>query len=79
MKNKSQKLTLPATGFLRLKDVLTFIPIGRPSWYAGIKSGKYPKPIKFGQRTALYRVEDIEALIAEISSAEPGWAEAKGQ
>lgn len=41
------------------------IPVSAASWYAGQKTGKYPRPVKFG-RTALYRVEDIRALIARI-------------
>lgn len=57
---------LPETGFIRLKEVLRLIPIGRTSWYAGLKTGKYPKPIYLGPRTSAYRVEDIQALISRM-------------
>jgi predicted DNA-binding transcriptional regulator AlpA len=63
-----QSTALPQTGFLRLSQVLKFIPICRVSWYAGIKTGKYPAPIKIGPRTAAYRAEDIAALIAKLGS-----------
>lgn len=64
---------LPETGFLRLRQIIGdskakppivgVFPISRSSWYAGIATGLYPKPIKLGQRTAAWRVEDIRALI----------------
>ena len=53
-------------GFLRLKDVLELIPVKRSCWYAGVKSGKFPAPVKMGNMS-FYRVEDIERTIREIS------------
>jgi predicted DNA-binding transcriptional regulator AlpA len=61
---------LPDTGFVRLNGVIGPkgpIPVSRAAWYAGIKTGKFPKPVKLGPRTAAYRVEDIRALIAQFS------------
>lgn len=54
---------LPQTGLLRIKQVLKFIPVSRSSWWAGVKSGKYPKPQKLGERTTVWRASDIHALI----------------
>lgn len=55
------------TGFLRLSQIIPdIIPIGKSSWWAGVKKGKYPKPIKLGPRTTVWRVEDILALVASI-------------
>ena len=62
-----RKPTLPDAGFVRLPTVLTVIPVSRASWWAGIKSGKYPKPIKLGPRTSAWRVEDLRALIERLS------------
>ena len=52
---------LPEKGFVRLRQLLgdkkanpptpPIIPIGRTSWLNGVKSGKYPKPVKLGERT----------------------------
>ncbi|PNG25608.1 helix-turn-helix transcriptional regulator [Methylocella silvestris] len=56
----------PQTGFVRLNSVLAPIgpiPIGRSTWWAGVKSGRFPKPVKLGPRTTVWRVEDIRALI----------------
>lgn len=55
---------LPQTGFIRLNTVLAVYPVSRSSWYAGIKTGRYPQGVKIGLKTTAYRVEDIRALIA---------------
>lgn len=64
---------LPETGFLRLSQILgnprsnpptpPIIPIGKSTWWAGIKSGRYPKPVKLSPRVTAWRVEDIRDLI----------------
>lgn len=63
----TNKNNLPETGFLRLPQVLELIPVGKSTWFAGVKNGKYPKPIKLGERTSAWRVEDINSLIKELS------------
>lgn len=60
--------TLPVTGFVRLPQILNLIPVGRSSWWAGVKSGKYPQPIKLGENTTAWKAEDIHALIAKLSA-----------
>jgi prophage regulatory protein len=54
---------LPETGLLRVNQILRFIPISRSSWWDGVKTGRFPKPFKLGQRTTVWRVSDILALI----------------
>ncbi|MGJ8620940.1 MAG: helix-turn-helix transcriptional regulator [Methylophilaceae bacterium] len=61
-----QTKTLPDTGFLRLPQVLQIIPISKSGWWAGVKSGKYPKSIKHGGAT-FWRAEDIRELIEKIA------------
>jgi prophage regulatory protein len=53
--------------FLRLKQVLQIIPIGRSCWLAGVKSGRYPKPVKLSEKVVAWRVEDIDAYIQSLS------------
>ncbi|HOY68295.1 MAG TPA: AlpA family phage regulatory protein [Candidatus Ozemobacteraceae bacterium] len=60
---------LPTTGFLRLPQVLQFIPVSRSTWWAGCASGRYPKPCKLGPRTTAWRAEDIRALIETAGAA----------
>ncbi len=66
-------LLLPETGYLRLPQILgnpnsnpptpPLIPIGKSTWWEGVKTGRFPKPVKFGARIAMWRVEDIRALL----------------
>ena len=56
--------------FLRLPQVLELIPVSRSTWWAGCKSGRYPKPVKLGPRTSAWRVADIQALLEKLSAGE---------
>ncbi len=67
MTKDSTRPTLPETGFIRLSQVLQFIPVSKTSWYEGVKSGVYPAPVKLSTRTAAYRCEDILALIESMN------------
>lgn len=53
--------------FLRLPQVLALIPISKSAWWQGCKDGRYPKPIKLGPRTSVWRSSDIAALIKQLS------------
>ena len=70
MSNNPAIPVLPATGFLRLNQVLKFVPIGKTAWYNGVKEGRFPKPIQLSARTAVYRAQDIAALIDKISQGQ---------
>lgn len=50
-------------GYIRLPEVLKLLKISKSTWWSGIKSGKYPKPVKIGVRVSAWRVEDIRELI----------------
>ena len=60
---------LPETGFLRLPEVLKFHPVSKSTWWAGVKSGRYPQPVKLGERATAWRAEDLRALIENAASA----------
>ena len=69
---------LPATGFIKLPAIIgdkrtepptpPIIPVSRTTWLNGVKSGKYTKPIKLGERSIAWRVEDIHALLEELGA-----------
>jgi predicted DNA-binding transcriptional regulator AlpA len=61
---------LPQDGFLRVKQVLCFIPISRSGWWAGVASGRYPKPVRLGPKTTAWRASDIKALIDRLGAGE---------
>ncbi len=64
---------LPETGFLRLSQVLSVIPIGKTSWWEGVRAGRFPKPVKLTPRCTAWRAEDIHQLIKRLSDGEgPG-------
>ena len=73
--------TLPKTGFVRLPQIIgdpeadppipPIIPISKSTWWAGVKSGRYPQPEKhLGPRITVWRVEDIMALIENTLKGE---------
>lgn len=60
---------LPETGFVRLSVVLKLIPVSKSTWWAGVKSGRYPKPIKLSESTTAWRSNEIRELIERLSQA----------
>lgn len=70
---------LPETGYLRLSQIIgnskvkppipAVIPVSKSTWWAGVKSGRYPQPIRtLGCRITAWRVEDIRALIERAAA-----------
>lgn len=67
------KRTAAEGGLLRIWHILgdsqsnppvpALLPISKSSWWAGIKAGRYPAPIKLGSRAAAWRSSDIFELI----------------
>jgi predicted DNA-binding transcriptional regulator AlpA len=52
---------------LRLPQVLALIPVSKSTWWAGCKSGRFPKPVKLGPRTTAWRAVEIAALLERIA------------
>ena len=57
---------LPAVGFVRLRGILSVIPVGRSTWWEGVRTGKFPRPVKLSPRVTAWRVEDIRRLIERL-------------
>ena len=62
--NQINNQSIPETGFVRLPEVLKVFPVSKSTWWAGVKDGHYPKPVKLGAKITAWRVEDIRELIA---------------
>lgn len=70
---------IPEIGFLRISQIIgnpntnpptpPLIPIGKTSFLKGVRSGKYPQPVKLGDRITAWRVEDIRCLINQLGGA----------
>lgn len=68
---------LPETGFLRLWQIIgnpkadppipALVPVSKSTWWAGVKSGRYPKSVRLGPRIAAWRVEDVRELIGLLA------------
>ncbi len=56
---------LPDTGYVRLPAVLAVFPVGKSTWWAGVKSGRFPQPVKLGPRTTAWRVDQIRELLSD--------------
>lgn len=60
--------SFPTTGLVRLSEILAPrgpIPVSKSTWWEGIKTGGFPKPIKLSERVTCWRAEDIRALFEE--------------
>lgn len=64
-------VNFPTIGFVKIPTILSAIPVSKSSWWAGVKSGKYPKPVKHGSST-FWKSSDILALIEEIAAGGQG-------
>jgi prophage regulatory protein len=57
---------LPEHGLVRLTQIIRPrgpLPIGKSTWWAGVKDGRFPKPVKLSSRVTAWRVEDIRQLL----------------
>lgn len=67
----------PDSGFVREKQILgdrqrgvpPFIPISHTQWWAWVKSGRAPKPIRLGPKVTVWRAEEIRALPERLASS----------
>ncbi|MGH8478354.1 MAG: helix-turn-helix transcriptional regulator [Gammaproteobacteria bacterium] len=72
---------LPEEGYLRLWQIVgnpkadppvpPVIPVSPSTWWAGVKSGHFPKPVKLGPRITAWKVEDIRALVERVAAGIP--------
>ena len=65
--------------FLRIKQICgdpgasppipPIIPVSRSQWWAGVRDGRYPKPVKIAPRTTCWRYSEVLALIGRNRDA----------
>ena len=71
---------LPSTGYLRLSQIIgnkkadppvpAIFPVCHSTWWAGVKSGKYPPPVKLSKNCTAWKISDIRALMEQIDNQE---------
>ena len=79
-RNQENKYGIPEIGYMRLRYIIgdsktdppipAIIPVCASSWWAGVKSGIYPAPVKLGPNTTAWTVESIKELIEKINNRE---------
>jgi predicted DNA-binding transcriptional regulator AlpA len=52
----------------KLPEVLRVVPVSRSTWFEGVKSGRFPQPLRLSQRLLLWRAKDIRALITRLTN-----------
>lgn len=63
------KPSFPTTGLVRLSAILAPngpIPVSKTTWWEGVRTGRFPQPLKLGPRTTVWKVEDIRALFEGV-------------
>lgn len=71
--------------FYRLREIIGdrkqgipgIVPVSKAAWYAGIKEGRYPKPVKLSEKSSAWRSEDIDLLVKRINNGR--WNEKVGE
>jgi predicted DNA-binding transcriptional regulator AlpA len=56
----------PTDALVRIEKIVGpngLIPISRSAFYAGIKEGIYPKPVRLGKRTSAWRMSDLMRVV----------------
>jgi prophage regulatory protein len=64
-------MELPIEGYVRVHHIVgcskrgipAVIPVSRATWWAGVKSGRYPKGILLSPGVRVWNVKDIRALM----------------
>lgn len=60
----SSEKTPSISPLLRLPQVLNLVGISQSAWYAGMRRGDYPTPVRIGRRAVAWRLADLEPLLA---------------
>lgn len=70
--------SIPKRGFLRLPQILgdpkadppipAIIPVSKSTWWAGIRQGRYPRPVKLSARTSAWLQSSIDALCDQLAA-----------
>lgn len=66
------------TGYLRIGQIVgnpkanppipPIFPVSKSTWWAGVKSGRYPQPVKLSARCTAWTVESIRELLKRLDS-----------
>jgi len=60
-----REISMPHDGYVRLPAILTYFSISKSTFYAGIRSGIFPRPVKLTKRTSVWRASEIRNIAHE--------------
>jgi prophage regulatory protein len=49
--------------YLRLPQVLERIPVSKSTWWAGVKNGTFPRPVKISARITVWSEQEIDEYV----------------
>lgn len=69
----------PTVRYLRLKQIIgsikegipPIIPVSKSTWWAGVRTGRFPSPHKIGPKTTVWSAHDIAKLAEDIGNQHP--------
>lgn len=65
-----QSISHSQDALLRLPQVLEVFPVSRSTWFAGVKSGRFPAGVKMSRRMTGWRAEDIKGLLERAKAGD---------
>jgi len=67
---------MPEAGYARIKQIIgdkesvppvtPIIPVSKSTWWEGCRSGRFPKPIKLGLNSTVWKWSDIRDLCSRL-------------
>lgn len=60
--------SLPATGFVRYSQIKDIIPLSRATLWRKVADNTFPAPLKLSPGCVAWRVEDVRAWMAALST-----------
>jgi predicted DNA-binding transcriptional regulator AlpA len=69
MASGNENARAPNERLLRVKQIIGpggIIPVSKSTWWAGVKTGRFPKPIKVTPGVTVWRQSDIDDLVASL-------------
>ena len=66
-KNNIKPLPSDASfGLMKLPQVLALMQVSRSNWLDGVKSGRYPAPVRLSDRRVAWRISDLKEFIDSL-------------
>lgn len=65
----SEPLALPAEGFIRINQLIRFIPVSRTTIWRKVKDGTFPRPVRLSVYVTAWRMADVREWIERMGQS----------